>query len=195
MECDAYHDFLWDGGWFGLFGGETTLPLPSFTFLGRIQAYSTCTHLGMVGAVGVVVVVWCWVDGGKAEPYFPPPPKMATLVTNKQAHASNEVKHMEHELKITRQLMESCGAGDVAQIKSTLAQCNDAPSRIQKARDANGKTLLHFAAATGQIPVVKYLMGVMAQDQSKLHQVVNAVDNDGSTPSPMPVGRHRTTPW
>ena len=89
---------------------------------------------------------------------------------------------MEHELKITRQLMESCGAGDVAQIKSTLAQCNDAPSRIQKARDANGKTLLHFAAATGQIPVVKYLMGVMAQDQSKLHQVVNAVDNDGSTP-------------
>ena len=58
MECDAYHDFLWDGGWFGLFGGETTLPLPSFTFLGRIQAYSTCTHLGEVGAVGVVVVVW-----------------------------------------------------------------------------------------------------------------------------------------
>ena len=72
MECDAYHDFLWDGGWFGLFGGETTLPLPSFTFFGRIQAYSTCTHLGVVGRA-VVPVVWVvfWLDGGKSRTVFP----------------------------------------------------------------------------------------------------------------------------
>jgi len=108
---------------------------------------------------------------------------MSSIAANKPS--PKETKLMaQTELKITRRLMEGCGSGDVKALQTVLfdeLDRADAPSRIEKARDASGKTLLHFAAATGQLPVINFLTEVAASD-SKLLSILNALDNDGATP-------------
>jgi ankyrin repeat protein len=112
---------------------------------------------------------------------------MATLTTSTAAQGqAKETKILaQTELKITRRLMESCGTGDVAALQTILFEelnRKEAPARIKKARDANGKTLLHFAAATGQLPVINFLTKVAAEaEDSTLTSILNSLDNDGAT--------------
>jgi ankyrin repeat protein len=111
-------------------------------------------------------------------------------ITVQQSKSSSEDVHTNEmasaELKITRKLMEGCGEGDVNVLKRILfdeLKKEDAPGRIKKSKDANGKTLLHFAAATGHIPVVEFLMSVIVGESiASKHQTVNAQDNEGATP-------------
>jgi ankyrin repeat protein len=109
---------------------------------------------------------------------------MTSVVTQSGSSKVNHKELAEVELAITRRLMEGCGAGDVGVLRTILydeLEEKDAPSRVEKARDANGKTLLHFASATGQSEIVRFLHGVLPVDDGRT-RLLNKRDNDGSTP-------------
>ena len=105
-----------------------------------------------------------------------------TSIVQSDSSKVNHKELAEAELAITRRLMEGCGAGDVATLRTILydeLDENDAASRIEKARDANGKTLVHFASATGQSDVVRFLHGVLSAARGDV--LLNQRDNEGST--------------
>ena len=106
-----------------------------------------------------------------------------TSIVQSDSSKVNHKELAEAELAITRRLMEGCGAGDVATLRTILydeLDENDAASRIEKARDANGKTLVHFASATGQSDVVRFLHSSMLS-AARGDVLLNQRDNEGST--------------